>query len=478
VAQALGKGTELKLRTTSLVDGKATKAGVEAELKRIKGQAKPRDTVVVYVSSHGTLAETASGELEKVVVLHDTDKERVGSTGLPHRRLVDWLEELPARRKLLIFATCHAGVGKSRLSPRIERMLSSAKGRGLAPLSEVSEGALILAAATKGEAAREDDKLGGDIYTHFLLEGLKIYDRNRDGVVTALEAHDYAKEKTYAFTKGRQRPTADARLIGDADVPLRGTKVRSGLPVLEAYDEEMAGFAVQIDGNVKGKLPMAFPLNPDGSTRVALFAPDSGRKLATYEVAALHGGTVTLEEVMAPPPFDVGVAAGEERWMDSAFARLGSKTKKSYTELNARYHWYEWFGGAAIRLEQTGERESVRTGLDAEISYQAWWLFAGYERAIRQAWHVGGEVGVGRERMVIVFDDGDTLAEFEDAARIFVAKARAGRDLGAGFRLSLDVGRIGGKHRFDQLGDLNADRGFYGLSLDYLFGGVGRRTAW
>ncbi len=476
VAKALGQGTELKLQTTTLVNQKATRDAMVDELQKIAKRATPRDTVVVYVSSHGTLAESESGELEKVVVLYDTDKEKLGKTGMPHRRLVEWLEGLPARRKLLIFATCHSGVGKSKLSPRIERMLSSAKGR-LAPLAEVSEGALILAAAAKGEAAREDDKLGGDIYTHFLLEGLKVYDRNHDGVVTALEAHDYAKEKTYAYTQGRQRPTADARLIGDADVPLRGTRQRSGVPVLEAYDEDLAGFEVQVEGQTKGKLPMAFPLEP-GTNRVSLYAPESGRKLATYEVAAYTGEVVTLEEMLAPPPVELKVSGGSERWLDSAFERLGGSPTKSYRAASGYYHWRDWFAGGSIRLRQKGEQGDVRSGLDSELFYQAWTFGGGYEYSIRQMWHLSAELGLGRETMSITFDDGPNEAEFASSATIFAAKVSASGELGAGLRLSLDGGRIAGKHKFDELGDLNADRGYYGLGLSYLFGGVGRRTSW
>ncbi len=478
VAKSLGQGTELKLVTVKLTDAQATRTAVWAALDKIRSRATARDTVAVYISSHGTLAEASNGELEKVVVLNDTKKDLALKTGLAHRELVDWLEGLPSRRKLLIFATCHSGVGKSRLSPKIERMLSSAKGATLAPLADVSEGALILAAAAKGEAAREDDKLGGDIYTHFLLEGLRVYDRNHDGVVTALEAHDYAKEKTYAFTQGRQRPTADARLIGDADVPLTGVRKRSGLPVLEAYDEGLAGFEVQVDGGTKGRLPLAFPLDRDGSV-VALYAPESGKKLAEYQVDARLGQTVTLDEVMAAPPFDVGFGVGQETWTDSAFGRVAGAQKKAYTNLAAKYHYQEFFGGLNLRVRQRGEESDVRSGLDSTVHYQTVLAAFGYDWQLAHTWHLVGEGNFGQESLSVSFaDEGGEAAEFSDSAPVLGVKASVARELGVGLQLSLEAGRLAGKHHFEALGSLNADRRYFGASLNYLFGGVGRRVSW
>src|SRR5690606_30484662 len=149
--------------------------------------------------------------------------------------------------------------------------------------------------------------------------------------------------------RGRQRPTADARLIGDADVPLRGTRQRSGLPVLEAYDEDLAGFEVEVKGQTKGRLPMAFPLEP-GTNTVSLYAPGTGKRLATYELAATRGEVVTLEEMMAPPPVELKVSGGSERWLDSAFSRLAGGQVKPYRSVSGYYHHHEWFGGGSLRL--------------------------------------------------------------------------------------------------------------------------------
>src|SRR5262249_46459206 len=151
------------------------------------------DVVVVYVSTHGTLARDAHGSLERYLVTSDTHLDDVRSTGLLLSDVEAALDALPSRKKVLILATCHSGAGKSLLPPEVLRELEGTKGPFFAArLEEVSRASIVLAACDWGETAREDEGLENDIYTHFFVEALlKPADRNGDGAVTATEAHDY-----------------------------------------------------------------------------------------------------------------------------------------------------------------------------------------------------------------------------------------------------------------------------------------------
>ncbi|MEI8351089.1 MAG: TonB-dependent receptor, partial [bacterium] len=57
----------------------------------------------------------------------------------------------------------------------------------------------VLSASAFGETAREDDRLQGDVYTHFLIEGIKSGDLDGDGAVTLTEADDYARNTVSAY---------------------------------------------------------------------------------------------------------------------------------------------------------------------------------------------------------------------------------------------------------------------------------------
>ena len=118
-----------------------------------------------------------SGDLEKVIVLNNTKYRSLSKTGLSHRRLLKEVDKISSAKKLMIFATCHSGIGKSKLPPEVQELLATSKGT-VQPIDDVSEGFIILSASTKGETAREDDRLRADIYTHFFLQGLQVNDHS------------------------------------------------------------------------------------------------------------------------------------------------------------------------------------------------------------------------------------------------------------------------------------------------------------
>ncbi|MFL5300487.1 MAG: caspase domain-containing protein, partial [Anaeromyxobacteraceae bacterium] len=194
-----------------LKDG-PTRADIRAAISRLGDVARDdRDTVLVYFSSHGTLARDPRGEMKRYLVTRDTRMTDVAGSALAIDDLKSEFEALRSRRKVLILAACHSGGGKSLLPGDMQKELAGTKGGFFVrPIEEVSRAIVVLAASDWGETAREDSKLENDIYTHFLVEALKIgYDRNGDGATTVSEAHDYARRMTYEFTAGRQRPSAE-----------------------------------------------------------------------------------------------------------------------------------------------------------------------------------------------------------------------------------------------------------------------------
>ena len=212
------------------------------------------DTVLVYVSSHGTLAPTPKGGLERTVVLPDTRHDDLLDTGLAVPDLEHAFDALPAKRKALILASCDSGT-RSLLTPAATRALRGVKGP-LPTLESVSHASLVLSASSFDQPAREDDRLENDVYTHFFVQALlKGADANGDGAVSATEAHDYARRHTYAYTAGRQVPTVEAEVVGADPILLAGRVKRPGLPVLYSYAAGLAGFTVNSGGRSKGALP-------------------------------------------------------------------------------------------------------------------------------------------------------------------------------------------------------------------------------
>lgn len=273
-----------------------TRAALEAALVRFAAQAtQPDDVLVLYVSAHGTLSRDARGELERFLVTSDADFHHVAQTALPVERLSAALSASKSRRRVVVLATCHSGSGKSLLPDEVLAELASRKGGGLRPLEEVSRATIVLSASDFLETAREDETLQNDVYTHFLVEALSGQgDRNGDGAVTATEAHDFARRRTYAFSQGRQRPAAELIEVGADPVVLTGDIRRSGQPELYSYVPRLDGFSLRIDGEDRAELPGGAAVGA-GTHRVEL--TKGGEVLLSEEVSLRHGERLDVDSL-------------------------------------------------------------------------------------------------------------------------------------------------------------------------------------
>jgi hypothetical protein len=276
-----------------------TRASILAALRQLKKEAhRPDDVVVVYFSAHGTLARDNQGELRRYLVTRDASFRSIPQTALSMDALKAEFDGLSSRRRLLVLATCHSGSGKSLLPKELETELAGIKAGFYArPLEESSRASLVFAACDWGETAREDEGLRNDIYTHFLIDGLGgAADRNVDGAVTATEAHDYARRRTFAFTEGRQRPSAEILEVGADPVVLSGSIARTGRPELFSYNPRLDGFTLKVDGEPRTELPGGAAVVP-GKRTVELTKGDA--VLVRREVEVGAGERLPLEQLLA-----------------------------------------------------------------------------------------------------------------------------------------------------------------------------------
>jgi hypothetical protein len=308
LAAALGTGTARVPERVTMVGAAATREAVRAALARLARESSPQDDVVVYFSGHGTLAVSTDGRLERVLVLAGTTRSAPLRTGLTVAFLRDLLEAIPARRKAAIIAACHSGAGKSKVDEEVLALLRGQKGN--TSYDDRSEGVVVLAAAAREEAAREDDALRGDVYTHFLREGVARGDLNGDGSVDVLEAHEHARRRTLAFTGGRQRPSLEASVLGEGEVVLAGRAVRKGAPMLQAATDAMRGLGLKANGADKGVGPQGVVLEP-GRNVVELYAEGhEDAPIARYVVEARQGETLTFSDLTRPMPWRLGIGSG------------------------------------------------------------------------------------------------------------------------------------------------------------------------
>ncbi|MBI5545910.1 MAG: caspase family protein [Deltaproteobacteria bacterium] len=287
---------------------RTSRAALLEAVRALAAKARdPRDTVVLYLSSHGSLGRKPGGPLGRYLVTRDTRLDLLAETGVAVEDLLRQVERIPSRRKAVILAACHSGKGKSLLTDELEQALARQKSGALPTLEEVSEATVVLTASAFGETARESEELGRDIYTHFLLEALAQGDRDGDGAVTASEAHDWAREKTYAYTRGAQRPTSESDILGKDPIVLAGSPQRVGKPTLYSYALSAEGMSVWVDGAAKGVLPGGIAVEP-GRRMLELRAAGSQETIWRGALSLAPGERAELSRLI-PRRFEVGAMA-------------------------------------------------------------------------------------------------------------------------------------------------------------------------
>ena len=269
-----------------LGEGKATRDRVLQEMIALRNDLRRQDSLVVFASMHGTMKLDNQGEPQLFLVAADTTPSDLRGTAIELAELQRFFSEIKAERKALVLDACYNGEGKSALQPTVrQRVARMDEAPVLSRKVRLGEAEAHLFASTFGRPAREDDALEHGVYTNHLIEALTWNqadaDTNGDGLVTAYEAHDYARAKTIEYTLGGQIPEAYFRVVGFNDLALVGSaedRAQADAGLIYHYGdgddvEDMDGATLLIDGREKGVFPGTFAVEA-GRHRVRIVDPE------------------------------------------------------------------------------------------------------------------------------------------------------------------------------------------------------------
>jgi hypothetical protein len=387
-----------------LLDENATAAHMLAALDELeRTNTSADDIVLVYLSTHGTLAYEDARRLKRYAVMRDTSFDKVAETGVSLEYLQSRIARLKSDRKALVLALCHSGTGKSELPDSMKRELETMKAEFFPqPLHEVSSAMMVLSASAFGQPAREDAGLANDIYTHFLLQGLQTNDVNGDGAVSLFEAHEYARSRTYDFTRGQQTPTALINLEGTDPIILKGRVTQKSQPMIFADSERFRDVQVIVNGERKGTLWQPQRV-PPGRIRLTLVDPQNPdtplmdhsvyvNRSAAYGVSSLFARQPTwsaeLRAYDLPLPDGLDGLGASDYWAPGAALRAGDVLG---TPLNAAVGYYH----------RGLEGRTTIEGQDASSSLTVTAMQASLGLGYFPARTVALSLGLGVERMVV-----------------------------------------------------------------------------
>lgn len=277
---------------------------VEAVLRALDSLAAPpraSDAVLVYFSGHG-----------------DQSALHLAGESLPLDRLRQALASGDAPLKIIIIDACRTTDRRAK-GLKVDTSFAVALPGGAGQY----RGQVMLLASGPGEAAQESARLGGGVFTHFLVSGLRgAADRDGDRRVTLGEAYDFAHGRTLARSVAQtgtaQRPEMQLALEGSGPLVLTWldpARSRLRLPALAdahfyIYEKGSNVLSAEAWGRADGETTVALPsgrfvvhrqLGPShGVTEVAVpFGGEarlSGAKFAdvTAEEALARGGRMNV----------------------------------------------------------------------------------------------------------------------------------------------------------------------------------------
>ncbi len=302
-----------EVRAVTLLDEAATRTGILA-LRAGLEKTQVDDLVVLFLAGHGVLGDAGAYYFAPT----DMDMAEPSARGIAFDELDDLLDGIPARQKLLLLDTCHAGelegeevvvanAGGDTVTARSYRAVRLSAGGGGGGSSKASgakakrtgtallgpeafldlrrgSGATVIAAAGGAEYALESSRWRNGVFTHSVLAGLRDFeaDANGDGIVQFGELREFVTRRVTELTAGRQRPVS-RRENGEFDPVLGSTRtevLEARLGALEARMRELifggctakrsaGGVELQCD-----RLRAAFGRTERGEAELdALFAP-------------------------------------------------------------------------------------------------------------------------------------------------------------------------------------------------------------
>ncbi len=237
-----------------LTDELATKANIEKKLTDIIRRAGKNDTIVLFLSGHGSVDPKRPSQF--FFLTHDSDPDALEASSVNMSGMV-FLKNLECPRVVLIADTCHSGGllegrAKSRLNPlkTLARDLGSSAGK------------VVITSSRPDEYSLESRYRESGVFTHWFLEGLKgAADKEGRGVVTINEAYNYAYEQTKVETHESQHPQFQGNIEGIFPLSITAN-VRGRIPTILDITADPPGSEIIVGGLLKGGA------NRDGSFRL------------------------------------------------------------------------------------------------------------------------------------------------------------------------------------------------------------------
>ncbi|MGB1285219.1 MAG: caspase, EACC1-associated type [Aggregatilineales bacterium] len=157
------------------------------------------DTLLLYFSGHGLL----DGNHKLYFAAKDAEQDDARGTSLPASFVTECMDGARSQRQIIILDSCNSGNFSNVKSGEV----------GIEDIFQSNgNGCYVITASDAYQRAWEgkyfDDSIKHSFFTHFLIEGLKTGDADRDynGKVDVVELFEYVEDKMQTYTREKQIP--------------------------------------------------------------------------------------------------------------------------------------------------------------------------------------------------------------------------------------------------------------------------------
>ncbi len=199
---------------------------LKASLESLRSETHNSEEVIFYYSGHAN---------QKGLHLQGGD--------LPLSEIRAFLKDETKQVRVAILDSCESGA------------MTQVKGGTMRPGVDIQwahepavKGAVLITSSTAEEASVERDDLGGSLFSHFFVSGLRgAADSNQDRKVTLQEAYSYSYEHTLARSTesrtGLQHPTYEYQITGQKQLVISWLK----MPSVMTFGNGVAGSYLVFD---------------------------------------------------------------------------------------------------------------------------------------------------------------------------------------------------------------------------------------
>ena len=347
---------------------------------------------------------TTSGRKDSVLLFYysghaDETDLHLGSERFSRARLERNLAQWPGRLRVVVIDACRGQGTNDKGFQKIPHFSLSIERQEI-------EGIVTLSSSSSGEASQESDQLGGAIYTHYLLNGLRgAADSNLDHRVSLEEAYLYAYDQTVrrsaAGPGSVMHPSIKMDIKGAGALILTQMLELTSVLILPQEDA-----LYLLYHKTSGRLIAELASNPERPTRLGI---GPGAYLLQRRVGkrgwALELSVQTGESIEVTPsdfvymPFELLVAKGGavKIWRHDLSVHGGGLVSHQgtvgfHTRLKYMVGWSAWRAGVTLGIGRFAfvgpSYETTESWLGGEFRLLRERLFGAFDLGIGVAWRV------------------------------------------------------------------------------------------